>query len=49
MMGSNRRAATVEAITSAARSAGGLVTVALVLSAAALLMAAVALIVAVKR
>jgi hypothetical protein len=49
MMGSNKRAQVAEQITSAVKSAGGLVTVALVLSGVALVVAAAALVVAVKR
>jgi hypothetical protein len=49
MIGSNSRARVTEAITGAARSAGAVVTVAVVLSAVALLVAATALIVAAKR
>jgi len=49
MIGGNRRAQVTETITSAVKSAGGLVTVALVLSAVALAVAAAALIVAGRR
>ena len=48
MMGSNKRAQVTEAVTSAVKSAGGLVAVALVVAGAALLVAVAALVVAVK-
>lgn len=49
MLGSNRRAEVTEQITKAVKSAGGVVTVALVLSGVALAVAAIALVVAVRR
>ncbi len=49
MMGSSRRAQVADQITGAVKQAGGVVTLALVLSGAALLIAAVALVLAGRR